>query len=383
MKIGILGGTFDPVHNGHIKIANLALKELNLDKVLFIPNSVPPHKDKCGISNDDKLNMLKLATEENDKFEIETFELEREGVSYLYLTLEYLKEKYKDDELYFICGSDNITTISGWKKPHLIFKYANIVFVKRPEHRLDEKIIKKLVDLYKGKIRIIDFKGIKISSTGIRESLENFSLVSGLIPDKVKDYIYLNALYPQNVKNKLKEILNDKRYIHSLNVAKCAYKLSKHYKEDAEKAYYAGLIHDCAKNIDEDKQLELIAEFNTYDLMDNELSFPKVIHALCGPIVARSLFGVEDKKILDAIRYHTLGNIKMTLFDKIIYIADLISDERNYKGVEILREMSYNNIDMAIITSIDNTLSYLNGKRVQPDVIKLRDFLRSKQNGNT
>jgi nicotinate-nucleotide adenylyltransferase len=117
--------------------------------------------------------------------------------------------------------------------------------------------------------------------------------------------------------------------------------------------------------------------------MENELSYPKVIHALCGPIVAKKLFNVEDKKILDAIRYHTLGNVKMTLFDKIIYIADLISDERNYKGVEILREMSYNNIDMAIITSIDNTLNYLEGKRVQPDVIKLRDFLRSKQNGNT
>lgn len=377
MKIGILGGTFDPIHNGHIKIAELALSKLNLDKVLFIPNNIPPHKSNPDISKVDKLNMLKLAVEDNSKFEIDTYEIDKEDISYLYLTLEYLKGKYKDDELYFIAGADNIKEISKWKNPHLIFKYANVVFVKRPNYILDKKLIKNLIENYNGKISVINFEGINISSSDIREKFENCESVKEFIPEKVCNYIYTNCLYPEKIKDKLKEILKEDRYIHSKNVAVCAYNLAKHYKEDEEKAYYAGLIHDCAKNIDIDKQIELINEFNTYKIMDNELAFPKVIHALCGPIVAKSIFDVKDKKILDAIRFHTLGNVNMTLFDKIIYIADLISAERNYKGIEILREMAYNNIDMAIITSIDNTISYLDGKRIQSDVIKLRDYLKN------
>lgn len=378
MKIGILGGTFDPVHNGHIKIAELVLNELKLDKVLFIPNNIPPHKNDSGITKEHKLNMLKSALVGKDKFEIDTYEIDKEEISYLYLTLEYLRKKHPEDELYFIAGADNIREISNWKNPHLIFRYANMVFVKRPNYLIDEGLIKKLADKYSGKIKIVNFEGINISSTNLRKCFEECKSVKGLIPEKTADYIFSNCIYPVKIKNKLKEILKEERYIHSLNVASCAYSLAKHYSLDCEKAYYAGLVHDCAKNIDTKKQLELINKFNTYEIMDNELTFPKVIHALCGPIVAKVMFDIEDKEILDAIRFHTLGSVKMSELDKVVYIADLISSERNYKGIEILREMAYNNIDMAIVTSIDNTIKYLDGKRVQSDVIKLRDFLKEK-----
>ena len=89
-----------------------------------------------------------------------------------------------------------------------------------------------------------------------------------------------------------------------------------------------------------------------------------------------------DKKILDAIRFHTLGDVKMTLFDKIIYIADLISEERNYKGVEILREMAYNNIDRAILISVDNTINYVGYENIQPDIINLRDYIKERVDGS-
>lgn len=378
MKIGILGGTFDPVHKAHIEIANLAIERLKLDKVIFIPNRIPPHKEENFLSKEDKLNMLNLAIKNNSKFETDTFEIDRDSVSYLYITLEYLKEKYKNDELYFLAGADNIKTITTWKNPHLIFRYANIVFIKRPDYKLDKVLINKLSSNYGGKISVLDFEGINISSTVIRDRFENCIEVKHLLDNEVYSYIILNCIYPGKLLSKLKKMLKPERFEHSKNVAREAYKLATVYGENCEKAYYAGLLHDCAKNIDLDFQLKLISEFNEYEIMENELSYPKVIHALCGPIIAKKEFGVDDKEILDAIRYHTLGNINMSKFDKILYIADLISSERNYKGIEILREIAYNNIDKAIVMSIDNTLSYLQGKRIQPDVLRLRDYLKEK-----
>lgn len=378
MKIGILGGTFDPVHKAHIEIAKLAFEKMNLDKILFIPNSIPPHKKLSSISDENKLDMINLSIKGYPYFEIDTFEIDNEGTSYLYLTLEYLKKKYPSDELYFIAGSDNITKITTWKNPHIIFKLANIVFLKRPEFNIDLKFINKLKDNYGGKISFIDFEGIDISSTTIREGFEKAEGVCQFLNEEVYSYIVNNSLYPSGIIEKLEKMLDEKRFVHSKNVAKEAYKLAKHYNLDFEKAYYAGLIHDCAKKLDSDTQLDLINKYNEYELMENELSYPKVIHALTGAIIAKREFGICDNEILTAIRFHTLGNVSMSELDKVIYIADLISEDRLYKGVEILRDMAYNNIDKAIIMSIDNTLEYLENKRVQPDVLKLREYLKEK-----
>ena len=376
MKIGILGGTFNPIHKGHIEIAKTACENLGLGKVIFIPNGIPPHKKSSSISNEDKLNMLNISLLNYPHFFVDTFEIDKNDTSYLYLTLEYLRKKYPFDELYFIAGSDNIDKISGWKNPEELFKYANFVFVKRPEYELDKNIIKNLEETYNANISVIDFYGIDISSSCIREAFENFIKVEDKLPSGVFSYIAEHAVYPCDKINKLKEKLDDKRFIHSKNVAFEAYKLAKVYNEDCEKAYYAGLLHDCAKKIDLDEQLDLINKFNTYPLMENELSYPKVLHALTGSIIAKREFNVSDREILDAIRFHTLGNKNMTLLSKIIYIADLISSDRLYKGVEILREMAYNNIDKAILMSIENTILYLGEDKVQTNVLELRDYIK-------
>lgn len=382
MKIGILGGTFDPVHKAHIEIAKLALCELKLDKVIFVPNGVPPHKKESSVLCEDKLNMLRLAINPYEKFEIDNFELLMEDYSYLYITLEYFKNKYPDDELFFIAGSDNIETIPSWKNPALLFRYATFVFIKRPEYELNDKGIKKLEEDYNAKILSIDFDGIDISSSDIRCAFENCRAVGEMLPENVMEYIVNKTVYPKKLLAKLKAMIGEKRFVHSINVAKEAYRLALRYNEDADRAYYAGLLHDCAKKMDYDTQLEIIKRNNLYPIKERELEFPKVIHALTGAYVAKEEFGITDRIILDAIRFHTLGDVKMTLFDKIIYIADLISEERVYKGVEILREMAYNNIDKAILTSVDNTINYVGYENIQPDIIVLRDYIKERVNGS-
>lgn len=376
MKIGILGGTFDPVHKAHIEIAKLSYENLGLDKVIFIPNGIPPHKNKSSISKEDKLNMLNLAIKDYPYFSVDTFEIDKEGTSFLYLTLEYLNKKYPSADLYFIAGSDNLKTITTWKNPHIIFKLSNIVFVKRPKYKLDLKFADLLKEKYNGKISFIDFSGIDISSTTIREKFEKCEEVSEYLSYDVYSYIVKNSLYPFNLRKKLEKMLDEKRFIHSKNVAKESYNLACHYGENYEKAYYAGLFHDCAKKLDYDAQINIINKYNDYELMENELSYPKVIHALTGALIAKYEFGISDTEILNAIRYHTLGSVKMSTLDKIVYIADLISEDRIYKGVEILRDMAYNNIDKAILMSIENTLNYIDDKRIQPDVLKLKEMLR-------
>lgn len=376
MKIGILGGTFDPVHKAHIEIAKLSYEKLGLDKVIFIPNGIPPHKNKSSISKEDKLNMLNLAIKDYPYFSVDTFEIDKEGTSFLYLTLEYLNKKYPSADLYFIAGSDNLKTITTWKNPHIIFKLSNIVFVKRPKYKLDLKFADLLREKYNGKISFIDFSGIDISSTTIREKFEKCEEVSEYLSYDVYSYIVKNSLYPFNLRKKLEKMLDEKRFIHSKNVARESYNLACHYGENYEKAYYAGLLHDCAKKLDYDAQINIINKYNDYELMENELSYPKVIHALTGALIAKYEFGISDIEILNAIRYHTLGSVKMSTLDKIVYIADLISEDRIYKGVEILKDMAYNNIDKAILMSIENTLNYLDDKRIQPDVLKLKEMLR-------
>ena len=379
MKIGILGGTFDPVHKAHIEIAKLAYEKLGLDKVIFIPNGIPPHKSKSSISKEDKLNMLKLAIKEYPYFLVDTFEIDKEETSYLYLTLEYLKEKYPESELYFIAGSDNLKTITTWKNPHIIFKLCNIVFVKRPKYKLDLNFAKVLKEKYNGKISFIDFLGLDISSTMIRDKFERCEETGEYLSFDVYSYIVNNTLYPFNIIKKLEKMLDEKRFIHSKNVAKESFKLACHYGENYEKAYFAGLLHDCAKKMDYDTQINIINKYNDFELMENELSYPKVIHALTGALVAGNDFGISDIEILNAIRFHTLGSVKMSTLDKIVYIADLISEDRIYKGVEILKDLAYNNIDKAILMSIENTLSYLDDKRIQPDVLKLKRVLETLQ----
>ena len=141
-----------------------------------------------------------------------------------------------------------------------------------------------------------------------------------------KDIIYTENRIMEHIINWLKENLSDERYRHSLAVAKTAEELAKEYNLDAEKVKLAGLLHDCAKEYPHEKMLEIIKN-NNLDVGDDELKSKKVLHAPVSAYVAKTLFNVNDKEILDAIRFHTIGKIGMSDFEKIIFLADKIEPE--------------------------------------------------------
>lgn len=375
MRIGVLGGTFDPVHNGHLRIAELAYSRLRLDKLLFVPNAIPPHKLNITASPDERLDMVKEAIKYNPNFEIETYELTSKRCSYTYRTLTYISEKYNGPELFFISGADNIKNIESWKRPDIIFTLAKVAFITRPGFEFDTEF------KYADRSVFISFPGVDISSTEVKRRLDKEKNVKKMLPDCVKEYIDDNYVYKYgNFKIKLRKYINRRRYDHSLSVAKEAVKLAEAYSLDANKAYLAGLLHDCAKDIKTERQLKLIQKYSEFELIGDELAYPKVIHALTGSIIAKRNFGIDDPEILSAIRYHTLGSPKMLSLDKIIYIADMIEPKRNHNGIEILRELAYNNINKAIIMSIDSTIEYIGEDKIQKDALVLKNYLKEREN---
>ena len=198
MKIGIMGGTFDPIHNGHLIVAEYARTNLKLDKVIFIPSSVHPFKNNGNISSGtDRKNMVELSIESNPYFQISTMELDRVGTSYTVDTIKELKDIYKEDDIYFIMGADIIFEIEKWKDFNILIEISKFILFFRPgkyELKSEEKL-KDLRSKYNVDITLIESPLIEISSTEIRNRINNNLSVKYLVHDKVEKYILENSLY--------------------------------------------------------------------------------------------------------------------------------------------------------------------------------------------
>jgi len=168
----------------------------------------------------------------------------------------------------------------------------------------------------------------------------------------------------------IKGRLKEQRFIHSLNVADCARELAIKFGADPQKAYTAGILHDSCKNLEPSVQLQYLLE-NKVELSEYELAAPKLFHAICGAVFAEKEIGCTDKEILDAIRYHTTGRSNMSLLEKVVFIADFIGKERDYDGVEIMREKASRSLDEAIVEGLSFTIIDLIRKErlVHPDTM--------------
>lgn len=200
MNIGIIGGTFDPIHNGHLIIAEYARTSLNLDKVLFIPSGIHPFKDNKNITDaKDRMDMILLAIDSNLCFELSTLEIARTGITYTIDTIISLKDKYPEDELYFIFGTDIVFELDKWKRIEELSGLCNLVLLDRPGKE-EKEVYKKIKELrYLNNVHIEKIKSpiIDISSTEIRERVGNNLSIRYLVPESVREYIAKNKLYTQ------------------------------------------------------------------------------------------------------------------------------------------------------------------------------------------
>lgn len=197
-KIGILGGTFNPIHVGHLILAENAYSQLNLDCVLFMPNGVAYFKNQNEVaSSKDRINMVNLSIMNNDHFILDDYETTIPGNSYTSDTLIELDIKYSDADFYYIIGADTLFSIESWKTPQVIFDLSTIVVAKRNNTKVEElnAKINQLKEDYSARIVLLDSSDIDISSTDIRSKIKNNISVKYYLRDEVVKYIKDNKLY--------------------------------------------------------------------------------------------------------------------------------------------------------------------------------------------
>ncbi len=198
-KIGIFGGTFNPIHLGHIRLGQLVLDEIKLDKILYIPDNTPPHKsDKDLACGEDRLNMIDISLKDHDDMESSDIELNREGKSYTFETLIELKNVYPNDELYLITGADMFLTLDKWREPETIFKTANIIGVPRVNSDFEkmEEYAENVIKPMGAKVFMLSQTVFDTaSSTYVRENIDDYQKIKDMIAPEVYRYIKEKGLY--------------------------------------------------------------------------------------------------------------------------------------------------------------------------------------------
>lgn len=198
-KIGMLGGSFNPLHNLHIELGLAALRDYSLDKILVMPSGRPPHKTLAeGASDEDRVEMIKLAISKYDKFELDLFEMEATEQTYTYKTLSIYKEKFPEDELFFIMGEDSLDKFDIWRNPEIICQKASILVGPRAKTEddlsLEEKLL-KASNKYNCKFLKLSSPRLDISSTAVRNLIEEKGDFESVVPIEVSSYIKEKGIY--------------------------------------------------------------------------------------------------------------------------------------------------------------------------------------------
>lgn len=380
MKIGLLGGTFNPVHNGHLSLANQLIDLGYLDRVLFVVSARPPHKDAPIVSDETRLFMVKLALKNQDKIEPCDIELKREGKSYTVDTIKEISGMYPKDDIYFITGADMFTDIPFWYQPEKLFETAKFIVADRENSFSDEAYkadVEKIKEKYNPDVTFVNIDTPDISSSQIRENPKKWA---SLLNSDVFSYITDKNLYKESEKSieerimkALSEKLGEKRLRHTIGVAKCARMLAFRFGCDPDKAYIAGLLHDIEKEDSIGNMLRFCKDLN----LDAELTESRaLLHGPAGAEYAKQTFSVEDD-IYSACYYHTIGKENMTVLEKIVYLADYIEENRSQPGVNKVREIAKTSLDEAVLLTMNNTISYLDekGMKIYKKTLDARNYL--------
>ena len=188
-RVGLIGGTFDPIHNGHVLLAQFALEKIPLNRILFIPAADPPHKDCVYVSASARMQMVSLAVADMESVFVSKIELDRSGKSFTVDTLRQLCKQNPNDSYYLIIGDDNVSQISSWHDPEGIFELCTVVVGNR---MITDRVGKKQ---FLDQMTLLDTPLFELSSTEIRQRLITGRSVKGMIPESVESYIREQGLY--------------------------------------------------------------------------------------------------------------------------------------------------------------------------------------------
>lgn len=353
MKIGIFGGSFNPFHKGHLEIIKNTHKIYKFDKLYVIPTFSTPNKtfliEKVDAKHRYKMIKKAIKKEKLNYVKVSKIEIKEKMSSYTFNTLKQLQRKHMNDKLYLIIGEDNYQTFDSWYKSSQILDIVENVLVYRRDNKsnIARNENPKFVDLE----NII----YRVSSTKILSEL-----LINMIPPETLKYIVKHRLY-------LKSIayynLSIERFNHSLSVANYSKRLAKKYLFFRQHdAYYAGLLHDFLKEMTDIYQLNYFNRFG-----DNYFPPLPALHGYNAVLWLKNEYGLKNKYIFSGIKNHTIPSMNMSKFDKIIFVADKISADRNYPKVKFYRKKVWEDLDLTFKSLLIDQVEILKKKKIKMD----------------
>ena len=345
MRIGIFGGAFNPPHTGHVQAAENAVKQNGLDLLLVIPTGTPPHKALPSDTPDPgkRLKMTKKAFSHFGNAIISDMEIYSKENNYTIDSVSSIRREYPDAGLFLLVGNDMYDTLDSWKKSSALLETVTPVLLPR--------------DI------------IKISSSEIRSKLKERQ-GSEYLADSNYAYIIKHRLYGAKpewdwLREQAHSRLDPLRLPHVNACEVEAVRLAERWGADPDDAREAAILHDITKKLDFSQNMCIIAEHGV-DVGELGSHGEKLLHSITGALIAQSEFGVSDE-VADAIKWHTTGKAKMSMLEKVIYIADYIESTRDFPGVEKLRKTAYENIDDAMVIGLEMTVDDLKQRGISPD----------------
>ena len=397
-RIGLMGGTFDPIHIGHLRVAEEVREALALDGVVFIPTGNPVFKRDQHVTDARmRLEGVRRAIADNPHFDVSDIEIARGGDTYTVDTLRELHEQYpKGTEFYFIVGSDVAATIGKWRGVADIAQLAHLVVATgRPGTASADELREAVLSAAPFEVHFVQVSSLEISSSDIRERIEQGRSVRYLVNQQLPnphveklfsrpgDASALSKDFFKARKAELEGRVSPKRFKHSLGVSKACVQLAETYGLDMKKARLAGLLHDWDKGLDDAGARARVYELRMEDEVDPWVveNMPNVLH---GETAARALardFPEIPGDVLQAINRHTTAAEDMAPLDMVLYIADAIEPGRQFGRIDELRaavgegtleELYFQTYEYWVF------LLFERGKPLHPDTIRIWNAYTTK-----
>ena len=352
MKVLVFGGSFDPVHKGHVSLFRRAMKVIAPDVAHIVPAYHSPFKAKSPTPFRLRMKMLKQAFAGfSGNIVFDDYELKQGGKTYTYQLVQYLKKRYDHPEIYLLVGTDCLNDLHNWKNPEYIFKNAVVVAGKRKGYNENPAAFKHLF-----------LPGFfpKLSSSRVRAHILACGDIPDTVPPQIAPTIRENKLYGLAVHDWLKAHLKTNRYLHSKTVAEMAAALSDIYDVNVESAVKAGILHDAGKGFSGPELIRFCQEHKIKvpffeDICRME---PSLLHSYVSAWLAQHVFDVHNKDIVAAIAEHTLGSLHMSTLSKILFVADISSKDRKYKDAFVIRNLALQDLDTALLYAANRKLLF-------------------------
>lgn len=381
MNIGLFGGTFNPPHVGHSAAARACIGALSLDRLIFMPAGVPPHKKlpEYSATPNQRLQMVRLAAKDVPGAVVSDLELRRGGTSYTADTVLTLREQYPAAALWLVVGTDMLESFHRWRRPEDIVRACALAVVARddrPRRELEEAA-QRLRDRFGAQVRIIDAPPVPASSTEVRGGRGE-----ALLAPQVADYIAFYGLYRTYDLEALRQYaraqMSEARFAHTQGCEQTAAELARLHGAHELTARVCAIVHDVTRELPVKQQLKLLEK---YDIMNqyHPNGEPALLHAATGATIARYELDLPPV-VSQAVARHTLGAIQMTDLDMILFVADMIEPTRDFPGVAHLRALARHDLNAALLACMESTFRHLRTLGKEPDPQSVAAYRAWKDN---